>query len=289
MNLSVVILSFHSHHLVGRIIRNIGKKIPITMIENSRNTSLKKTLENKYKNLNVIIPSKNLGWSAGMNLGIKKSKTHHVFCLTPDITISKKCFKNIKDFVNKFSDFALLAPTYKNEKIYKNYKIDDPKKIINKKLHNKFGLREVDWIDGGGFIYNKKKMKSVGLYDERFFLYFEQEDLIKRIKNIEKKIYVCKNIKFDHAGTKSSHPKHKYKITLMRNWHYSWGKFTYYRKHYGYLSALRKTSPNLLRSIRLIIINFFKNKPKEISIHAAGLKGLLNSYFLRKSSYRALD
>jgi len=275
--------------LIGKIIKIIGKKIPIVIIENSRNERLKKDLEKKYKNLNVIIPKKNLGFGSGFNLGIKTCKTNYVLHLSPDVSISKKCIKDIRVLINKFHDFALIGPTYNNEKIYKNYLIDSPKKIVNKKFNKKYGLIEVDWLDGCGMVYNKKKMKKVGLYDEKFFFYFEQEDLIKRIKNSRNKIYVCKNIKFDHTGTKSSTAKYKYKVKLMRNWHYSWGKFSYYRKHYGYLSALRKTNPNLLRSIRLIIVNFFKNKPKELAIHMAVLKGLLNSYFLRKSSYRVLE
>jgi len=288
MSLSVVILSFHSHHLVGKIVRNIDKKIPITIIENSRNIALKKKLEKKYKNLRVIIPSKNLGFAPGMNLGIKKSKTNYVFCLTADITISKKCIKNIKNFISKFSDFALLAPTYKNEKIYKNYLINEDKKIINKKLHNKFGLSEVDWIDGGGFIYNKRKMKSIGLYDEKFFIYFEQEDLIKRIKEFKKKIYVCKKIKFDHAGSKSCHPSKINEMKLLLAWHYCWAKFYFYKKHYGYFVGIRKTIPNLLRSLKKIFLSLFKNE-NEVKIDKARINGLINSYFLRKSSFRLLE
>ena len=71
MNLSVVILSYHSFHLIEKIIKNIDKKIPIIVIENSRNKKLKLKLEKKYKNINVIIPSKNLGFAPGMNLESK--------------------------------------------------------------------------------------------------------------------------------------------------------------------------------------------------------------------------
>ena len=230
MNLSVVILSYHSFHLIEKIIKNIDKKIPIIVIENSRNKKLKLKLEKKYKNINVIIPSKNLGFAPGMNLGIKKSRNNFVLCLTADIKITKKCINDLKKCVKKFTNFSLLAPTYNNEKIYKNYQIYKYKENHHKKSLSKYGILEVDWIDGGGFIYNKKKMNNVGLYDEKFFFYYEQEDLCRRIRQIDQKIYVCQKIKFDHAGSKSSHPKFQHQVKIMRNWHYCWAKFYYIKK-----------------------------------------------------------
>ena len=49
---------------------------------------------------------------------------------------------------------------------------------------------------------------------------------------------------------------------------------------------MRKTLPNFIRSMRLIVINYFKNKPEEVLLHKAILKGLINSYLLKKSFYR---
>ena len=59
--LTVVIPSFHSSKLLEDRIAEINNKIPIIIIENSQDESLKKKLENNYKNVKVIIPQKNLG------------------------------------------------------------------------------------------------------------------------------------------------------------------------------------------------------------------------------------
>mgnify|MGYP000421244875 CR=1 FL=1 len=80
-------------------------------------------------------------------------------------------------------DFGILAATYSNEKIYKNYEINKSK-IINKDLL-KIGIKEVDTIFGSGFLLNKKKLKEkkiYNLFDENFFLYFEDNDASLRLR-----------------------------------------------------------------------------------------------------------
>ena len=83
--LTVVIPSFHSSKLLEDRIAEINNKISIIIIENSQDESLKKKLENNYKNVKVIIPQKNLGWAKAVNIGIKESKTQMVLISQPDV------------------------------------------------------------------------------------------------------------------------------------------------------------------------------------------------------------
>ena len=71
MDITIVIISYNSFDLVRNYVQNLSKKIPIIVIENSRDKNLKDYLENKFKNTKVLIPKKNLGYGAGLNLGIK--------------------------------------------------------------------------------------------------------------------------------------------------------------------------------------------------------------------------
>ena len=69
-SLHILSISFKSDHLIHNFIRQFDKKFKLTIVENSNNFLLKKTLEKKYKNLNVIISGKNLGFGKAFNLGI---------------------------------------------------------------------------------------------------------------------------------------------------------------------------------------------------------------------------
>ena len=286
MNYSVVIVSYHSFHLIENLIKSFDQSFNIIVIENSRDFELKKKIEEKYSNVNIVIPETNIGFGPGINLGLKLSENQFVLCLVADVEISKEAVNDLSKCLDDFKNFAIISPTFFNENNYKNYEIYSEKKESMELNLNKYGLKEVDKVDGAAFIVNKSKLENIGYMDEKFFFYFEQEDLCLRINKNKEKIYVCDKIKFSHKGLASSHSSVIKKVQLIRNWHYSWGKFYFYKKHYGYYVGIRKTLPNFIRSLRLVIINYLKHKPEEVLLHKAILKGLINSYLLKKSFYR---
>ncbi len=132
MKLSVIVISFQSGHLLKKILSNFKKKHQIIIIENSMTQSTK-MLEKKFKNVNVIIPSENLGYAKAFNLAYKKCKNNFVLTITPDVIINKNLIEKIEKIINKFKKFTLLAPEYKNQKIYKNFTSLENNEFLKKK------------------------------------------------------------------------------------------------------------------------------------------------------------
>ena len=288
---TIVFLSFHSELHIKRLVFDIKKKYPIIIIENSLNVKLKKELEEKFDNVKVIIPPKNIGISAGYNLGIKESKTNLVFLNPADIVITNKCLENLEECISKIKDFTLLAPTYDDESVYKNYEIFDQKKIntsFENEIFEKYQVNEVDFIDND-FILNKKHFENIGFFDENIFLYYETMDLCKKARLANKKIYVCNKIKFSHYGSQSVSSNFSHKIALSRSWHYNWSKFYYFKKHFGYFFALRKIFPNFLRTLKRLLISKIYNKKIEYSLRKAELSGIMTSVFNKPSDYRPFE
>ena len=132
---TLVFLSFHSEAHINRLISGIKKKYPIIIIENSLNVELKNELEKKYDNVKVIIPPKNNGISVGYNMAIRESKTNFVFLNSADIELSNQCIEDLEECVSKVKNFAILAATYDDETIYKNYEIWNPEKTTTNFLN----------------------------------------------------------------------------------------------------------------------------------------------------------
>jgi GT2 family glycosyltransferase len=61
------------------------------------------------------------------------------------------------------------------------------------------GTTEVDWITGAVMILRRKALDQVGLMDERFFMYFEDEDLCCRMWRKDWKVYYVNDAKAYHA------------------------------------------------------------------------------------------
>lgn len=281
--LTIVFLSFHSEHHIRRHILEIDKKFPIIIVDNARNFEFKKEIEEKYSNVKIIISKENLGWAAGMNLGIKESTTDYVMINSPDINISNHSIDKLYTEAKKIKNFALFAPTYLDETIHKNfYKKPDPTDSFN-------NILEVEWIDNS-FIINKKEIKNIGYFDENFFMYFENFDFCKRIFDNKKKMLVSKNIKFTHEGNSSVNKSFLLEVNLSRNWHYAWSKFFFFKKHYGIFFALRKIFPNFLRSIKKILTyKFLLRDSLKFQFAIAEFKGILHSVLSRPSNYRPFE
>lgn len=288
---TIVFLSLHSESHIKRLVSSIDKKYPIIIIENSLNIKLKDELESKYKNVSVLIPPKNLGFTAGYNLGIKESKTDFVFLNPADVSFTNECLRNLEECVLNIDDFTILGPCYDDERNYKNYEIWDEKKLnprLSGKIFEKYKIKEVDFIDND-FIINKKHFENQNFFDENIFIYFDTMDFCKRVRLANKKIYICEDIKFTHFGGQSHAPEYSYQASLNRNWHYNWSKFYYFKKHFGYLLALRKIFPNLFRAIKKMIIAKINKKSKEYILHKAEYLGIIHSIFSKPSSYRPYE
>ena len=104
MNLSVVIVAFKSGHLLEKLILSIPKNYEIIIIENSLDVDIKNKFE-KFNNVRVIIPNKNLGYGKSFNLGLEISKNNYTYFLSPDVVIPEGCFENINKVIQNLDNF----------------------------------------------------------------------------------------------------------------------------------------------------------------------------------------
>ena len=278
-NLTFIIVTFKSDHIINECIESLPKDSNIIIIENSNNPLLKKKLEAKYSKINVIV-QENSGMGSANNKGIKLCKTDYAFVINPDVKFYENTMHELISLSLKYNDYSILAPI-SDDTQYPNYKIKD-KKIKN----NDPDFLNVDSVDGYAMLINKNKFSDNVFFDENFFLYLENDDLCLRKKKENNRIYVVKKAKIHHLGGMSHSIVHKKEIEFSRNWHWMWSKFYFNKKHYGYPKALLIGLPTLIASM----INFFyyfatHNKFKK-KIYIMRFLGLFNSMIGKKSWYR---
>ena len=283
-DLTLVFSSYQSYHLLKKILKQFHNKYKILIIENSLDIKIKNILEKRFNNTEVIIPNKNLGLAKSYNLGIKKAKTKFVFLNNPDMEISNKSIKDLILCAKKIKNFGAISPVFANEKTYKNYRIYKQRKRINSNFFRKFNIEEVDLLDNNLFI--SKSIAKKNLFDESYFLFFETFDFVHKLKLNGKKLYTIKKIKFKHLGASSLPKKFDNLVKKTRSFHYNWSKFYYLKKNFGYLHALKKIIPNIVRGLKKFIINIIKLDFKEAQLNLLELYGVLVSILLLKSFFR---
>ena len=88
-NLSVIIVTFKSDHVIDNCIQSISNEIEIIIVDNSNDYKFKESIERKYNNVKCILSSNNLGMGPGNNLGLKYVKTDYAIVLNPDVILEK--------------------------------------------------------------------------------------------------------------------------------------------------------------------------------------------------------
>jgi GT2 family glycosyltransferase len=266
-NITFILVSFRSNHIIEKCIKSINSNIKVIIVENSGNNFIKNYLEKKFSNVKVIISKKNLGYGRGNNLGISKATTQYVFILNPDATLEKNCLNELyKAQIELKDNFSILAPNFFNNYGYfSNHSNKLKKKIF-----------EVDYVKGFAMLINLKKINFTKIFDENFFLFLEEIDLCKRIKNHNGKIFVVENSKIKHLGKQAS--ENSFNIELCRNWHWMWSLFYYNCKHFGIVAAYKITISKFFLSIIKLFFGLMSFNKKKTLIHYYRLNGLFNAY-----------
>ena len=272
-NITFVIVSYKSENIIENCIKSVNSISKILVVENSTNKFIKKDLEKKYSNVEVIVAGKNLGYACANNLAINLVKTKYAFILNPDTYFKEEALKQIYLAIQFLKeDFTLLGPGIVNTNT-----------IMTNNLDEKNFVQKTNYIKGFAIFVNMNKIDFRPFFDENFFLFLEEIDLCKRVIDFGGKIYLVNKCNIYHDGKKSSF--NNLEIEKCRNWHWMWSLFYYNKKHYGNFVAYRVTITKFISSLIKFIFGYIFFKKKYSLIHKSRIEGLINAYF-NKPSWR---
>ena len=293
-NLTTIIVTYKTpKKIILDCIKSISREVNILIIENSKKFEHQEYLKKRFPKIKVKCSGDNLGYGRGNNLGLKLAKTDYVLILNPDIICSKSFFKNVSKIISKKINFHIMGCQYLKDRTYL------PAGFFSNNLNNKFrkkfyenkidSLTKVEWVTGCSMLINLKKFKKKNIFDKRYFLYFEEFDLCKSVIDKGGFVYTAKNLKVHHLGFKSSLGKNsseKSNAINVKNWHWMWSSFYFYKKNYSYFYATQKLTGKLIKSFFktfFYLITFQKNKKDKYLFR---FLGLMNSFLNFPSHYR---
>ena len=277
-DITIAIVTFKSEKVIFQCLNSIKKIKKIIIFDNSNDKVLKNKVTKKYPNINYILSKKNLGYAKANNKILRLSKSSHVLILNPDTILEKNCIKNLiaKSILLK-NKFSILAPSskHKNYGFFKNLK------------EKRFKIKElidVDYVKGFAMLINLSKIKKIGFFDKNFFLYLEEIDLCKRLKDKSEKIFIAKNAKIKHFNAKSSDIG--FEFDKCQNWHWMWSNVYYDIKNVNFIFAFKKSIIQILKNyFKAIFFIIFLKKKKSLICYLRA-SGAFNSLMLKDSWYR---
>lgn len=185
------------------------------IVDNSSTERIKNLISTSLKFAYYHNPS-NPGFGASHNLAIEKaleSGSLYHFIVNPDIYFTEDIITPMVDYMKNNQNVGMIMPQILNEdgtvqnlpKLLPSpfsvlmRKFKKPKELYNKFIE-KYELRFVDKnliydapiLSGCFTLLNLEAIKEVGLYDDNFFMYFEDWDLSRRMHQKYRTVYFPK-------------------------------------------------------------------------------------------------
>jgi GT2 family glycosyltransferase len=189
--ISVIIPNYNGIKFINECISSLlyQTHIPseIIFVDNGSIDNSVNFVKSNYPNVYVIELDKNYGFAKAVNEGIKKAKNELVFLLNNDTMVDKYCLEALaKASLNypSYSFFATKLLFYQKRNVI-NAAGDG---IYENGLGYNIGFQELDigqynlpkevfGACAAAALYRKKLFDEIGLFDEDFFLVFEDVDI----------------------------------------------------------------------------------------------------------------
>ena len=208
VDVSVIFVNYKTKDLTINAINSViektkGISYEIFVVDNASNDGSIEAIEKEFPNINIIKNKVNGGFGYANNLAIKEAVGKYVFCLNTDTLLYNNAIKIMYDFMEQNSDVGVCGGSLLDENL--NYTAQLCKfprlfnfTIIDKQNDSDSKPIPVDWVCGADIFIRRKILYDTGLFDDEFFMYREEIDLCKRIKNLKYQIYLVPESKIIH-------------------------------------------------------------------------------------------
>jgi GT2 family glycosyltransferase len=174
-----------------------------------------------------LMPKQNSdGFAANNNIGIRKSRGDFVLLLNPDVVIQSRSVETLLDHMLTHPSVGIggpqllntdLSPQFSCRRFVNVYTVllralnwgkdESSREELRRYLMMDVDLSEaqaVDWVIGAAMIVRRKAFDQVGLFDERFFLYIEDQDWCFRMWREGWQVNYIPQAKMIHSHQRSS-------------------------------------------------------------------------------------
>ncbi|MEG0914406.1 MAG: glycosyltransferase family 2 protein [Christensenellaceae bacterium] len=207
IDVTVGIVNYNDYNSAKEAIRSIIEnthevKVKIYLVDNDSKDKSGQRLADEFSQINVIFSDKNLGYGAAHNLMLDKIDSEFYAIVNPDIVLDQDVLAQLCSFMRKNQDIGMCTPKilYTNgdvqylpkrnpklkylianrlplkryEQMRKHYKMTD--EDLTKPI-------DVEFVTGCFMFARTEVLRAVHGFDERYFMYFEDADLTRTIRN----------------------------------------------------------------------------------------------------------
>ena len=283
-DISVVIVSYNTRELLRQCLGTVAREAEgisheIIVVDNASRDGSPDMVLNDFRQVNLIRSDINLGFAGANNRGFAQAHGRYVVLLNSDAFLRPGALHlslrymdahpevglgggrlvgrddswqlSARMFPSLFNDLLMLsglAARYPNSRLLGR---------ADRTWADPLEAAAVDWLPGAYVIVRREVLERVRYFDERFFLYYEEVDLCRRIKAAGYAIWYWPDIVTVHLGGESSKTINHLQMSGAGSQLTLWrmrSELLYYRKHHhawgAWCCATLETSWHRMRAWR---------------------------------------
>jgi len=228
---SVIIVTYNSAGVIGACLDSLAAEaaagmLEVVVVDNASADGTPDVVRERYPWATLHAGRENLGYSKGVNIGIRRARGRYLFILNPDTVVRRGSVQKLVDFMERTPDAGIVGPklvfhdgtvqlscrrfyTFRVLLMRRTPlgKIFRDESAVREHLMLDFdhaSTRQVDWLIGAAMLVRREAVDSVGMMDERFFLYFEDVDWCYRMAQKGLRVYYVADAVVEHGYQRES-------------------------------------------------------------------------------------
>lgn len=271
-------------------------RLEILVLDNASTDDSVATIRATLPDVELVETGANLGYGGGNNLGMRialEREIPFVLVLNDDTVLEEGCVSELVRAAEKHPEAAALAPkSYVFEQPGVLYSVGGTWDPAGYPRLSGFGsadgpefatAREVDWLNGCALLFRSESLRSVGLFDERYFHTFEDTDWSLRARRAGFSLRVVPEARLGHRfeGSLGESERPQYTYYYTRN------HLLFVELHLRGLRRIHGIYGVVVRCLRALKRARKRGAPQYSAIRRAMLRGIVD-YFGRRFGMRPL-
>ncbi|PIP28149.1 MAG: hypothetical protein COX29_02805 [Candidatus Moranbacteria bacterium CG23_combo_of_CG06-09_8_20_14_all_35_22] len=206
----VIILNYNGRACLKKALASVFRmdypNFEVILVDNNSTDGSFEMIKREFSKIILIKNSENLGFSSGNNIGIEyalERGADYIWLLNYDTEIEKNSLDFLVEEIEKNERIGIISPVIlvgDSKKIWFSGGEIDWFKM--KSQHQEKELQKnnfnTDYISGCAMLIRAEVFRRAGLFDEDYFLYWEDADFSLRVKKAGYKLAVCTSSRIRH-------------------------------------------------------------------------------------------
>ena len=266
-DVSVVVVSLNTRELLRECLTTLahesgGLTCETIVVDNASRDGSADMVASEFPDAVLVRSGSNLGFAAANNLAFAKATGRYVVLLNSDAFLTPGALAGVVRAMDDRPDIGLggvrlvgrdgawqpsarMFPSLLNDflslsGLSMRYRTSRFFGRMDRTWADPSASASVDWVPGAFSIIRRSVLEQVGYFDERFFLYYEEVDLCRRIKNAGYAVWYWPEYSVVHLGGESSKTITQLSMSKAGSQLTLWrmrSALLYHRKHGGWMGA----------------------------------------------------